>query len=144
MRHIIIAASIITILFITPLAYMLADNQPPYVYDTENSYIVPQQNRVDHQATAHWSFKRVNRLCPGLVYRVIVDVNSGAQTIFDPVPASVISMKATYINRTFTLPPNLAPGPQLYRAHIAFRCNALQRFWPLMVRTPDLPFQVVP
>lgn len=145
MRSIVTASAIISILVVAPLAYMMADNQPPYEYDASNSYIIPQQSRVDHQVVVHWQFKRVNRVCPGSVTRVIVDARSGAQTTFDPTAvAASVTTKSTHLDRTFTLPPNLAPGPQLYRAHVAFRCNMLQHFWPLMVRTPDLSFEVLP
>ena len=139
-------ASIITFLWITPLAYMLVDNQPPYEYDVSRSYVIPAKVPQQNQVTVHWHISRVHRLCPGRVTRIIVDASTGVRTVYDPVPA-VLPLdpltKEMALDRTFVLPPNLTPGLHYYKTINEFSCNLLQRFWPLTVATPEIPFEVL-
>lgn len=124
------------------LAYMAADNVPPYNYIVERSYVKPNPAPSGRQVTVHWEFK-INRLCPGAVGRTIVDAKSGARVSYDPTPAlSTVRPGDTSLERTFFLPEEMPPGPKLYRANAEYACNPLQRIWPLKVQTPDLPFEV--
>lgn len=123
-------------------AYMLADNQPPYTYFGDESYIIPQRASPGHQVSVHWKIK-VNRLCPGAIVRTIVDARTGARTSYDPTPAIVtIRPEDTSLDRTFMLPEGMGAGRKLYRANAEYVCNPLQRIWPLKVQTPDLMFEV--
>jgi hypothetical protein len=124
------------------IAYLLADNQPPYVYDAEQSYVIPSHTSPGHQVAVHWSIK-VNRLCPGSIVRTIVDARTGARTSYDPTPAILtIETTDTVLDRTFLLPQGMGLGRKIYRANAEYVCNPLQRIWPLKVQTPDLLFEV--
>lgn len=123
-------------------AYLLADNQPPYIYDIEQSYVIPSRASPGHQVAVHWSIK-VNRLCPGSIVRTIVDARTGARMSYDPTPGDMtIEPTDTVLDRTFLLPQGMGLGPKIYRANAEYACNPLQRIWPLKVQTPDLLFEV--
>lgn len=124
------------------IAYMLSDNQPPYSYIIEKSYVIPNPSQAGHQVTVHWELK-VNRLCAGVIVRTIVDAKTGAKVSYDPTPSlSTMRMQDTSLERTFFLPEGAQPGPKLYRANAEYICNPLHRIWPLKVQTPDIHFEV--
>lgn len=124
------------------LAFMLADNQPPYSYIVEKSFVRPNPAHSGRQVTIHWEFK-INRLCPGAIVRTIVDARTKAKVSYDPTPAlGTVAMGDTSLERTFFLPEEMLPGPKLYRANAEYICNPLHRIWPLKVQTPDLAFEV--
>lgn len=126
------------------LAFMIADNQPPYTYFADGSYLIPERAAPGHQISVHWKIK-VNRLCPGAIVRTVVDARTGARMSYDPTPAMVtIQMGDSSLDRTFLLPQGMGPGRKLYRANAEYVCNPLQRIWPLKVQTPDLFFDVEP
>lgn len=145
MRSIIIASAAVSFLAIAPIAYMAADNEPPYEYDAASSYIIPSHTPSGRQLTVHWRLKRVNRVCRGSVTRTIVDEVSGSRTTYDPTPsASNIEVGDVELDKSFYLPPNISPGPKVYYADSEYECNPLQHLYPLRVRTPRLHFEVVP
>ena len=127
------------------LAFMAADNQPPYEYDAANSYIVPSIANDGDQLTVRWKIK-VNRICPGSNSRVLFDRQTGVVLAsYDPTPAAVsASIKDGYLNRTFLLPRGALPSGEIgYRATVCYQCNLLQKFVkPLCVTTPELTFRV--
>lgn len=121
---------------------MFADNQPPYTYDAEHSYIKPDPSDGGKQVIVHWAIK-VNRLCPGSIYRTIVDARTGAKVTYDATPAFLsIKQDDTVLERSFHLPEEILSGPKIYRANAEYYCNPLQRFFPLKVQTPDIKFTV--
>jgi hypothetical protein len=145
MRAITIAVAAISLLVIAPTVYMLADDQPPYEYDVENSYVVPRQTRAGHQVTVHWKLSRINRVCPGVIIRTIVDALTGVRTTYDPAPAATtIDLMDNELNRTFLLPSGITPGSKWYYSDAEYACNPLQRFYPLKERTPRLSFDILP
>jgi hypothetical protein len=124
------------------VAFMAADNQSPYTYIVEQSYVRPNPAHSGRQVTVHWELK-INRICPGVIVRTIVDARTKAKVSYDPAPA-LVTVKAgdTSLERTFLLPEEMLPGPKLYRANAEYVCNPLHRIWPLKVQTPDLAFEV--
>lgn len=126
------------------LGYLIADNQPPYVYFADASYVKPSVTQKGHQVEVYWKLK-VNRICPGHIIRSIVDEKTGVKFSYDPYPAiSAIKIEDDHLSRTFLLPEGISPGKKIYRANAEYACNLLQRFWPLKVQTPDLYFEIVP
>ena len=128
------------------IAFMAFDTTPPYEYDTENSTIVPDLvSDESQQITVQWKIKRVNRICPGANQRQLFDPKTGViLATYDATPAATSSsLKDGYLNRTFSLPwAILPPGKIGYRATVAYQCNILQKFYPLIVTTPSLYFYV--
>ena len=124
------------------VGFMLADNQQPYIYLAEKSYVRPDPAAPGHQILVHWEFK-VNRVCPGLIVRTLVDARTGAKISYDPILAlGTIKMGDTSLERTFLLPEGMLPGHKIYRANAEYVCNPLHRIWPLKVQTPDIHFEV--
>lgn len=141
-----IISLLLSIFLIAPIAYMLNDNQPPYEYDAENSYIIPQKAQGGNQMLVHWAFTRVNRVCGGTLTRFVIDEATGYRFSYDTVPvATHLEVGDKHLDRSFTLPQNIVPGWKNYYAEMNFVCpwNLLQRFYPLTVRTPRLRFKVV-
>ena len=128
------------------VAFMAADNTPPYVYDAAGSYIVPTTAEDGGQITVKWKLKQVNRMCPGASRRVLFDKVTGViLASYDPTPAAISdSIKDGYLNRTFLLPRELLqPGEVGYRATVCYECNLFQKLArPLCVTTPDLSFWI--
>lgn len=128
------------------VAFMMADNTPPYVYDAERSYIKPSVVDDGDQVTVMWSIKKVNRICPGASVRTLFDPKTKViLASYDPSPAAISSSLVNgYLNRTFQLPRSLLPpGPIGYRATVCYECNLFQKLAkPLCVTTPDLFFEV--
>ena len=127
------------------LAFMAADNLPPYEYDAENSFIIPSIADDGDQIRVMLKIKKVNRICPGSNRRVLFDpVTKVHIATYDPTPAAISnSIIDGYLNRTFLLPKSLPSGPIGYRATVCYECNLLQKFFkPLCVITPDLFFAI--
>lgn len=134
---------VFSVTVVTPLSYMAFDNMPPYEYDVENSYIIPSETPVGRQLTVHWKLKKVNRTCSGSITRHVVDQDTSVRFSYDPTAAArTIDIHDDVLNRTFFLPPDVTTGKKWYYADADFACNPLQRFYPLRVRTPRLPFEV--
>lgn len=143
MRLVILASAVVSAFVVVPVAYMIADNLPPYEYDAEMSYLRPNPASPHQQMIVRWHFKKINRVCPGVVTRHIVDATSGARISYDPTPAATtIELADHYLDRTFTLPYAITPGPKLYYSDGEYTCNMIQRFYPLRVATPRLRFDV--
>lgn len=139
-------SALLSFLVIAPVSYMSFDTEPPYVYDKDGSYIVPERTHAGHQITVHWKLRRVNRICPGFITRNIVDAETGVRVMYDPVPATQSVVQGdSELNRAFLLPSGIGPGRKLYYSEGAYGCNLLQRLWkPLQLRTPTLEFEILP
>lgn len=139
----VILSALISAFLIAPTVYMIADNQPPFEYDAERSYVVPRVTESGRQMLVHWEFKRINRICPGSITRYVVDRRTTARFSYDPTPAATtVEIGEDHLDRTFFLPQEVPPGPKWYYATAEFACNPLQRFYPMRVQTPRLPFEV--
>lgn len=143
-RFITATSAVLTAVLVVPIAYMLADNVPPYEYDAARSYVVPMKVPPGGQMAVHWEFKKINRVCTGSITRYIVDQETEVRFSYDPTPAaSTIELNDHSLDRTFFLPPNISPGKKWHYVDAEFACNPLQRLYPLRVRTPRLPFEVL-
>lgn len=135
--------AIILSLILGLASFLLADNQPPYDYIVNQSYVRPDPAHGGQQVTVHWELK-VKRICPGIIIRTIVDAKTKASVSYDPTPAAAtVRIGDTSLERTFFLPAAILPGPKLYRVNAQYICNPLQHLWPLKVQTPDLVFEVI-
>lgn len=144
-RVVVTVSALFSTFIIGPLAYMLADNQLPYEYDVDASYVIPDVTPSGRQMTVHWKLKKVNRVCRGAITRTIVDRDTGVKTTYDPTPAAqTIDLGDMTLDRTFYLPPLITPGRKWYYSDAEFACNLLQQFYPLRTVTPRLPFTVGP
>lgn len=123
-------------LLLGAFAYMAADNQPPYGWETGE--VIPDPAPDGATVSIHWRFK-VHRVCPGIVQRQIIDAQDVVHN-YDPVPAASVRDVTPDFWVTFTLPTGLPPGPSKYRVHAEYYCNPLQYIWPIHVTTPEIIF----
>lgn len=127
------------------LVFMWFDTTPPFEFDASQSKITPQVAEGGMQIRVDWKVK-VHRLCPGTNTRELFDpITKSRLAVYDPVPtASDQALEADdHLIRTFLLPRRIAKGPVGYRAHLVYKCNWLQRFFPIELDTPDLFFELI-
>lgn len=124
------------------LAVMLLDGIDPYEYDTDYSKVLPNPAKMGDTVTVEWKIK-VNRICPGTTSRVLRDAKTNVVVaVYDEVPiATNIGYGDTKVIRTFPLPTGLT-GEVKYRSTLCFKCNFVQKFIPLCMQTPELPFRI--
>ena len=125
--------------------FMWFDTTPPYEFDASQSEIIPKKVEAGMQIRVDWKVK-VNRICKGTNVRELFDPLTKARlAIYDPVlTASDTALEGDdHLIRTFLLPRQIASGPIGYRAHLLYKCNWLQNFFPLEIDTPDLFFELV-
>lgn len=112
------------------------DNAPPYAW--KNGEVVPDPAPDGSQISVHWTLQ-INRICPGLIQRQIIDARDEVHN-YDPVPAADREDVSPEFWVTFKLPLGLPRGSAKYRVHATYACNPLQRFWPIHVTTPEIAF----
>jgi len=126
-------------------AWMLTDNEPPYVYDAEQSYMFPDPAPQGAMITVDWKLKEVKRTCPGTLQRYFRNMATRRiVATLDTTPVSrAIHAGDNDLPRSFVLPPNLPPIVG-YSAEICFECNPLQQIprLALCVMTPEITFHV--
>lgn len=128
------------------LVFMWFDTTPPYVFDPEESVIIPEKAERGWQVRVDWKIVKINRFCGGINVRTLFDARTKARlAIYDPVAVAAPYEldNNDHLVRTFLLPSNIPPGKVGYRAHQFYSCNWLQKFWPFEVVTPDLFFEIV-
>lgn len=125
-------------------AWMMADNEPPYIYDQESSRIAPDPAPQGAMVTADWNLKKVNRVCPGTVQRFFRDANTKRMvaTLDTTEVSRAVKVGDNSLPRSFQLPPNL-PARVEYSALVCFECNPLQQRFPLCIMTPTITFGVL-
>ncbi len=127
-------------------AVMFVDNEPPYIYDAEQSRIIPSVAKPESMVVADWKVAKVNRICSGTSQRRFRDKATNKTIIIDSTPiARSVKVGDNRLTRAFQLPPGL--GPEVaYSSDICFRCNVLQHIFPTMfcVMTPELSFRIEP
>lgn len=142
MKKNLICAILVAIFIVGPLTYLLSDRGAPYEY--LSGEVLPPVPHVADQISIHWRV-RVNRFCPGWVQRDITDKRGyvwrntgGPVKIIPPVKQGAV----VDIVNTLDLPRQLGPQSASYQAHVCYRCNPLQRWWPICVSTPRLEFAI--
>jgi len=132
--------------FTGSIAFMWFDTTPPYEFDASQSKIIPSEAEAGMQIRVDWKVK-VNRVCGGMNTRELFDpVTKVRIAIYDPIAtASIEELEKgeQHLIRTFLLPRRMSKGPVGYRAHLQYKCNWLQNFFPIEVTTPDLFFELV-
>jgi hypothetical protein len=125
------------------LAVMGLDNEPPYSYDPNQSFVIPNPAPQGSIITVEWALTAVRRECPGTVQRIFRDLDTGlVATTLDTTPMSRSVRKGDKrLPRSFELPPDL-PAHVGYTAEVCAQCNFLQQFQPLCFKTPEIKFHV--
>jgi len=132
--------------FAGAFVFMWFDTTLPYEFDVAESTIIPQQAEAGMQIRVDWKVK-VNRICDGTNVRELFDpITKSRLAIYDPVPtasSAALEKGDQHLIRTFLLPRRLQKGKIGYRAHLLYKCNWLQRVFPIEMDTPDLFFELV-
>lgn len=81
----------------------------------------------------------VTKHCDAVVYRTIIDANG---TLFELLPEN--RKEQTDYVVELTVPLGAAPGLAYYSARIEWKCNIIQRLFPMEVYQRNLPFMVLP
>jgi hypothetical protein len=93
--------------------------------------------------TIRWSAER-RHVCPATISREIVD---SANTVFrlDRVsgPTSFTTGRDEW-RSTITIPPAAAWGRAIYRSSIQYSCGWSHSMFPLIIQSPEVPFEIVP
>lgn len=119
------------------LVFMWFDTTPPFEFDVSKSKItLSSAEGGGTQVNVEWHAK-VNRSCPGSKTRELFDpVTKARLALYEPEPTD------DKLVRTFLLPRRISKGLIGYRAHLLYKCNWLQRFFPIEQDTPDLFFEL--
>ena len=126
---------------IGPVAFMAFDNELPYTYDEKLSHIIPDTASPGDRVTVAWKIK-VNRICPGIVERQLVD-SRGVRHSYDVLPARRdIKLTDEWITKDVLLPVGLPPGDSIIYSVVFCACNPLQRIWPLRMETTKIHFTI--
>jgi len=142
------ASVIIASFVIASFTYMFFDNVPPYEFKAGR--IEPDPAKSGQRVNIIWQLG-IRRICPGTVYRKvagpITSSNASVVYFYDPIPAvisesTVKDMKDNELVITFQIPDVSFPGTYHYSARIDYRCNWLQRVFPLKVDLPIIPFYI--
>ena len=153
-------ATVGAVLMFAIFGFMAVDRGEIMTY--KGFYLSPQKISPGGTMTAALSVVRYKE-CPGTVKRVLI-FNGGLIYHYDAVPAALqgsIEFPAAQrkmtefpiegtINRVFTIPLDsdmfrIPRGPAIYKAEISYYCNILQKVlnWPILLRTPEMPFELV-
>ena len=129
-----------TIVFVVGLlGYWLIDRTPPMMGVT-GKFIGWDQT---HPNIGHVEWRGVQmRSCSGRAYRWIVN------GVVIPLPSREIEYHGPIDRddrdplawRTFFEIPDWLGHPASYRVRIEYHCNPLQKFFPIIVAPPDVPF----
>ena len=139
----------ITAIITSSLVYMLLDNVPPY--DFKSGRIEPNPATSGRNVNVIWDIE-VRRYCPGTVYRTIVGPitksNASVVYFYDPIHAIISKSNVNdFRNKelivTFSIPFVQSIGAYNYAAKIDYECNWLQKFFPLRVNLPVVPFEIL-
>jgi hypothetical protein len=134
-------------LVVAPLTFWIVDREPPiYRYDGK---MTPNLVQGGDWVTIEWNIRAV-RNCEEWppnrgVTRVIIDSTG---KLHDMEPTTAIAGKAESskeeIKRRVRLPMGMTDGPARYRSVACFKCNWTQRWLPVCVSSPEIPFTVLP
>ncbi|QWY83367.1 hypothetical protein [Rhizobium phage RHph_X3_2] len=125
------------------LAAMLVDRQPPTQFLERKALNdkVPQGGVL----SVHFKVRR-DRLCRAEVFRWVIDSEHTKHAISSFTTALDSTLGEISDVREISLPPAVAVGPAVYYVEAEYYCNTLQWIfdWPIVVRSPDAHFEVVP
>jgi hypothetical protein len=135
---------VVTPLIVLALAALVAiDRRPPIAPDTLQGRAVPAFVLEAGDLTIKWAAERY-KVCPTTVAREIVD---SANTVFrlDRVsgPTSATTGWDEWTS-TVKVPPAAAWGRARYRSTIQYDCGWTHDLYPLLIHSPEIPFEIVP
>lgn len=136
-----LSAAIFAIVVVAPFWYLLTDRDLPL--RIARGEISPTRVVLGDTADVHWQME-VLRVCSGVVYRSLID---SQDTVWNSAPIKTrksIRVGKLQFTREFQVPYGMALGPAKYQVTVLWKCNALQKYWPIKQQTPVLNFIVVP
>jgi hypothetical protein len=126
----------------------VTDRQPPTTLS--DGRIEPPYASEFQQVNAEWKIT-INRRGPFVAYitRQIspsFDATRAWRTVDEQITILTISSGANLEPRPFQIPRGFQWGPTVYRATVCYEMQGLSltRIWPVCVRWPEIPFEIVP
>jgi hypothetical protein len=131
-------APFVAALMLGAVAFVAADRAPPL--KILGADVEPPAVPAGTDATIHWNitWHRLDclaTLSPELVTEHEIVWKFDTHRLHAP-------QNGDGLERSFRVPWTIPPGTVRYRATVEFRCNWLQGLFPIVVKTPEIPFKV--
>lgn len=124
-------------------AAILHDRRPVIDADTLQGRAIPQLVAEAGELTIEWTARRY-RACATTIAREIVDSANVVYRLDQSIgPYSTTTNGDTW-RMSITIPPGAAWGRARYRSTISYHCGWTHSWWPLTVKSPEVPFEIVP
>ncbi len=109
----------------------------------EHAEMSPNPAYAGQYVTARWSLTW-GRRCEGETSREIVGSDDVIRAYAKEATRMPSILGRQRVDKGFTLPASLPPGPAIYRAIMRFpKCGITSAVWPLTVRAPDTVIEIV-
>lgn len=138
-------AAFVSVALFGPALWMVLDRDPPFV--VTNGRVDPITPVVNSSISVTWDVHPVRSCQPSssaTVTRAIVD-SKGVKHVYAPVPAvygTPAQREVGEIHRMIPLPNNII-GPARYSSVACYACNPIQKYWPICIELPEIPFEIV-
>lgn len=122
---------------------IVLDRVPAIEVETLRGRAVPPVVKEAGDLTIQWSAER-RHVCPATIAREIVD---SANTVFRLDRVSGPTSFTTGFDEwssTIRIPPAAAWGRAIYRSSIQYNCGWSHAIFPLIIESPEVPFEIVP
>lgn len=134
---------VVPLLVLSAYALIAIDRVPAIDVATLRGIATPHIVKEAGSLTIKWSAER-RHVCPATIAREIVD---SANTVFRLDRVSGPTSTTTGHDEwalTVKVPPAAAWGPARYRSSIQYNCGWTHSIVPLIIHSPEVPFEIVP
>lgn len=124
---------------------MVTDRVPPI--ELTEGVIIPQRVKGGEPITARWRIDKTRDVSYSQqCTREIIDSLGTFRRVDEQERAGVTPPMENYIARSVNVPFDTAWGPAYYRQQCCYEIEgvSLTRIWPVCVRRPELPFEIIP
>lgn len=119
------------------------DRRPVIDESTLEGHAIPPIVREAGTLTIEWSAYRY-RSCSTIVAREIVDSARTVHRLDQEIGPYSTTINGDTWRMSIPVPPAAAWGPAKYRSTITYPCGFTLQWWPLVVKSPEIPFEIVP
>ncbi len=124
---------------------MYADRTPPF--ELSEGEIIPQSVRGGEPITARWRVTQLREASYSQTCtREVIDSLGTFRRVDEQERASVLPPKENYIARSVNIPFDVSWGRAYYRQSCCYKIDgiSLTKLFPICIRRPELPFEVLP
>lgn len=134
---------LVPLIVLSAYTLITIDRVPAINVETLKGRAVPAIVKEAGDLTIQWTAER-RHVCPATISREIVD---SANTVFRLDRVSGPTSFTTGLDEwrsTITIPPAAAWGRAIYRSSIQYSCGWTHTVFPLIIQSPEVPFEIVP